>query len=105
MDVLVCPSLWNEPFGRVVLDAFKNAMPAIVSNRGALPELVTDCITGKVVRAEKKETLEQAMAEYLESPDTVYQHAVNAVLELKKYSLTEQTNRFVNEAYRGETKE
>ena len=43
-DVLLCPSLWEEPFGRVVLDAYKNAMPVICSNMGALPELVEDQI-------------------------------------------------------------
>ena len=25
-DVLLCPSLWEEPFGRVVLDAYKNTL-------------------------------------------------------------------------------
>ena len=39
-DVLLCPSQWQEPFGRVVLDAYKHAMPVICSDQGALPSLV-----------------------------------------------------------------
>ena len=101
MDVLVCPSLWNEPFGRVVLDAFKNAMPAIVSNRGALPELVSDHETGRIVCVEEEDALEKAMTEYIESPDTIYRHAKSAVSELEKYSLAEQANRFTRAAYQG----
>lgn len=39
-DVLVCPSNWQEPFGRVIIDAYKVAMPVIVSDIGGLSEIV-----------------------------------------------------------------
>ena len=42
ISLLVVPSLWNEPFGRVVVEAMYNNCPVIVSNRGALPEIVKD---------------------------------------------------------------
>ena len=48
-DILVAPSLWNEPFGRIVLDAYKFAMPVIVSNKGGLPEIVEHKNTGIVL--------------------------------------------------------
>lgn len=40
--VVVVPSVWDEPFGRVVVEAFAVATPVVVSDRGALPELVGD---------------------------------------------------------------
>ena len=40
--VLLAPSIWPEPFGRVVAEAMANGIPCIVSNRGALPEVVGD---------------------------------------------------------------
>lgn len=38
--ILVVPSVWEEPFGRVAAEAMINAIPALVSNRGSLPQVV-----------------------------------------------------------------
>ena len=38
--ILVVPSVWDEPFGRVAAEAMINAIPALVSNRGSLPHVV-----------------------------------------------------------------
>ncbi len=39
IDVLIVPSLWYEPFGRVVIEALSYGIPVIISNRGGLKEL------------------------------------------------------------------
>jgi glycosyltransferase involved in cell wall biosynthesis len=39
---LIVPSIWEEPFGLVVLEAWAHGRPALVSNRGGLPEIVAD---------------------------------------------------------------
>lgn len=49
IDIVVVPSLWEEPFGRVILDAYKNGIPVIVTNRGGMPEIVTDAKTGLII--------------------------------------------------------
>lgn len=38
--ILLVPSVWEEPFGRVAAEAMINAVPPIVSNRGSLPHVV-----------------------------------------------------------------
>jgi glycosyltransferase involved in cell wall biosynthesis len=38
--ILLVPSIWDEPFGRVAAEALVNGIPPIVSNRGALPDVV-----------------------------------------------------------------
>jgi glycosyltransferase involved in cell wall biosynthesis len=38
--VLVVPSVWEEPFGRVAAEAMINAIRPLVSNRGSLPHVV-----------------------------------------------------------------
>ena len=38
--ILVVPSVWEEPFGRVAAEAMINAISALVSNRGSLPHVV-----------------------------------------------------------------
>lgn len=42
ISLLVVPSLGNEAFGRVIVEAMRNTCPVIVSNRGGMPELVND---------------------------------------------------------------
>lgn len=49
--VVVIPSLWHEPFGRGVVEAASMARPALVTDRGGLPELVDDGLTGWVSAA------------------------------------------------------
>lgn len=41
IDLLIVPSQWHEPFGRVAVEATFHGVPALVSNRGGLPETVT----------------------------------------------------------------
>jgi glycosyltransferase involved in cell wall biosynthesis len=41
---LIVPSIWEEPFGLVVLEAWAHGRPALVANRGGLPEIVTDSV-------------------------------------------------------------
>lgn len=40
VDVLVVPSLWQDPLPTVVLEAYGHGVPVVVSDRGGLPELV-----------------------------------------------------------------
>lgn len=45
IDWLVVPSLWNEPFGRVVIEAYASHCPVLMSTNGGLLELQTDGIS------------------------------------------------------------
>jgi glycosyltransferase involved in cell wall biosynthesis len=38
--ILVVPSVWEEPFGRVAAEAMVNGIPPLVSDRGSLPDVV-----------------------------------------------------------------
>ena len=45
-SAIVCPSVWYETFGLVVLEAFSCALPVIASNLGAFASLIKDGKTG-----------------------------------------------------------
>ena len=47
---LIVPSEWDEPFGRIVIEAYQYGTPVIVTDRGGLPELVNDGITGYIYK-------------------------------------------------------
>lgn len=60
-DVVVVPSIWQEPFGKVVIEAFACEKPVIASNVGALPELVENQINGLIVPPNDAESLGKAV--------------------------------------------
>jgi glycosyltransferase involved in cell wall biosynthesis len=43
---LVFPSIWTEPFGRVIIEAFACGLPVLADPRGAAGEIVADGDTG-----------------------------------------------------------
>ena len=44
--VVIIPSRWPEPFGRVALEALMMETPVVASKRGGLPEIVENGVTG-----------------------------------------------------------
>ena len=67
-DVLVAPSLGSEAFGLVVLEARAAGVPVVVSETGALPELVRNGLDGLVVRAGDPEGLRSALQRFIDDP-------------------------------------
>ena len=49
---MVVPSVWAEPFSRSIIEGFSWGLPAIGSDRGGIPEVITDGADGLVVTPE-----------------------------------------------------
>jgi glycosyltransferase involved in cell wall biosynthesis len=45
-DVLVVPSRWKEPFGRIVVEALAYGIPVICARSGGIAESIQDQLTG-----------------------------------------------------------
>ena len=45
-DVLVLPSRWDEPFGRVVVEALATGRPAVAAAVGGIPEILRGEFSG-----------------------------------------------------------
>lgn len=67
IDVLVVPSLWEEPLSMTVLEAFMHGVPVIVSRRGGLPEAVDSGRTGLVYEPLDPGSLREAVNVFLRS--------------------------------------
>ncbi|MCX7279688.1 MAG: glycosyltransferase [Burkholderiales bacterium] len=51
IDILVVPSLWEEPLTRVIAEAYAAGVPVAVSRLGGMPEIVDEGVTGYVFEA------------------------------------------------------
>ncbi len=60
-DLLLLPSVWPEPFGIVILEAYSYGKPVIVSDEGGMPELVREGRTGWVVPSGDSGALAEAI--------------------------------------------
>ena len=67
--LLVVPSIWHEPFGRVVIEAFARATPVVASDAGGLTHIVNDGITGVLVPPGEPLALGKAVQELLATPE------------------------------------
>ena len=48
-SVVICPSMWDEPFGMAAAEAQACGTPVVAFNRGALGEVIADGVTGFLV--------------------------------------------------------
>lgn len=67
VDVLVVPSLWNEPLGMVAFEAYFFGVPVIASTSGGLPEIVTPD-TGVLVEPGSTQALASALQNLQSNP-------------------------------------
>lgn len=51
IDVLIVPSVWEEPLGRVIYEGYAHGVPALVANVGGMPEIVRVGHTGYVFKS------------------------------------------------------
>ncbi|MFB3132930.1 MAG: glycosyltransferase [Rhodothermales bacterium] len=66
--LLVIPSVWHEPFGRVAIEAYAKATPVVASDRGALAEIVEHERTGLLFRPGDADDLAAQVAWLLDHP-------------------------------------
>lgn len=69
LDVLVVPSEYAEPFGRVSIEAQACGTPVICSDAGGLPETLTPQVTGLLTRKGDSEQLAAAVLELTRDPE------------------------------------
>lgn len=71
VDVVVVPSLWNEPLGRIIFEAYAHGIPVIASRRGGIPEIVEDGKTGFTFDPSEKSGFLSALRRFCDTPGLV----------------------------------
>jgi glycogen synthase len=68
-QIMLVPSLWQEPFGLVVAEAMARGLPVIASNIGGPSEIITDEKNGLLVKAGDEHALAEAINQLIHDPD------------------------------------
>jgi glycosyltransferase involved in cell wall biosynthesis len=91
-DLAVVPSNgWVESFGMSAVEAMACAKSVVASDSGALPEVVRDGETGRVVPAGDVGALASAIAEYARDPAKRALHGLNGRRRCEEHFPIEQT--------------
>ena len=69
-DVMLIPSIWQEPFGLVVAEAMARGLPVIASNKGGPAEIISHDVDGLLVEPGNVQELATAITMLCESPTT-----------------------------------
>lgn len=94
IDVLVVPSVWHEPMGRVVVEALGHGVPAVVAKRGGLPELVEEGRTGWVFDPEDPERLSTVLSDIVKHPISLHSMRTACFEASRAYSTKICTDRY-----------
>ena len=78
VDICMIPSLWQEPFGIVTLEAMCSGKPVIVSNVGGLQEIVMQGQTGLLTAPGSSIEIADAVKLLLQNPNLAKQMAEQA---------------------------
>ncbi|MDO7137096.1 glycosyltransferase family 4 protein [Algibacter lectus] len=92
IDVLIVPSLWNEPFGRVILEAILNNKIVITSNNGGIAEIMEN--NKHLVFNSNRKDLSNLLDQIIIDRE---QTKFNNNLEfMEKFNITKTVSRYIN---------
>lgn len=92
-DVSIVPSIWEEPFGRVVIEANAYGLPVIASDQGGIPEIISTVAGGVVYESKNISALTSKMELFCNKKKRMgYLHNIQD--NIMKYSVEVQIDDF-----------
>lgn len=92
-DVMIVPSIWYEPFGRVVIEAYKYGLPVIACKIGGINELLTEDVSIGV-EIKNKEQLREAILTFNDRK-ILKKYMNNMIKHIDKYNINKQIESFI----------
>jgi glycosyltransferase involved in cell wall biosynthesis len=86
-EVLVAPTLTEEPLGLVVMEAKAAAIPSIVFPSGGLPEMIEHGVDGFVCCNKSVEALAEALTLYLSDSSLAARQGAAALRSLDRFGV------------------
>jgi glycosyltransferase involved in cell wall biosynthesis len=85
IDVLIVPSIWNEPLGMVAIEACAHHIPVITSATGGLKEIITDGHNGLYCDISIPDSLSDAMRKIINDRNLLYELQKNARKSVRSF--------------------
>lgn len=96
-DCLVCPSIWAEAAGLVIIEALSSGLPVIASNVGGIPEFVEDGKSGFLFPAGDVEQLTEMLRRLNGNPEATRGMALEArSTALRNFSLEKRIGEYID---------
>jgi glycosyltransferase involved in cell wall biosynthesis len=92
-SVMIIPSIWYEPFGRTIIDAYKFGMPVIGTKMGGIPEIIEHLKTGYLIEPKSKEQIMEAILFFKEKAN-ISTMVDNCVTKLNEFKIEKQIEQF-----------
>lgn len=92
-DVLIIPSIWEEPFGRVVIEANQYGLPVIGANRAGILEIINNIETGILYQYDDIKELSKAI-NFFNNRENIKRYYEAIENNINKYSIQNQINEF-----------
>lgn len=94
-DAIVVPSLWEEPFGRVVLDSYKQGVPVVACKSGGLSDTVLQELTGLLVEPNNSKELSEALIKIVDDYILYARCCDNIPQKILEYSIDNHVKQFL----------
>lgn len=94
-DVLIVPSIWEEPFGRVVIEGNQYGLPVIGANRAGIQEIISNIHTGETYKYDSIKELTEKI-KYFKKRENIKKYYNIIIDNIEKYSVKNQIEEFLN---------
>jgi glycosyltransferase involved in cell wall biosynthesis len=99
IDILVVPSLWREPFGRVCIEAFAAGVPVLASEIGGLATIVRDSRNGFLFDPGDADHLAQLLDSLIKDRDQLRSLRANCLADAAVYR-TDRVGGIIEQQFR-----
>ena len=89
-DALLLPSRWQEPFGRIVIEAMSQGLPVIATRSGGVPEIINNRQNGILVSTDDPQNFTEALRKLIQDPNLAAHISRNAYLAIRSHFTLEQ---------------
>ena len=89
-DALLFTSRWQEPFGRVVIEAMARGLPVIAAQSGGVPEIITNAENGLLIPPDSPNDMADAIKTLLKNPGLASRLSHNALITVHSRFMLEQ---------------
>ena len=99
IDILIVPSMWQEPFGRVIIESYGYGIPVIASNTGGISEIVQEEKTGFLFGPGDGNVLRDKITFFTENPERIPEFSSRCLQVSQKFEVRRIVHNY-SETYR-----